>query len=94
MKLFLVRVLHCSSFQVTGVDAPLPINSFEEIRLRDLLFENIKRSGYMKPTPVQKGAIPVVLNRRDMIASAVTGSGKTVELFPIFQLAVKSTILF
>jgi len=54
------------------------IKSFEEAGLRTLLLENIKASGYTKPTPVQRGAIPCILKRRDVMACAVTGSGKTV----------------
>lgn len=57
---------------------PQYITSFEQAGLRDLLLQNIKRSGYLKPTPVQKGAIAVILAKRDLMASAVTGSGKTV----------------
>ncbi len=57
---------------------PQYISTFEEAGLRELLLKNIKSSGYVKPTPVQKGAMAVVLAGRDLIASAVTGSGKTV----------------
>ena len=64
--------------QVTGKDVPQYITSFEEAGLRPLLLQNIKNSGYVKPTPVQKGAIACILAKRDVIASAVTGSGKTV----------------
>ena len=45
------------------------------------MLNNIKASGYVKPTPIQKGSIAVVLAKRDLIASAVTGSGKTVNVF-------------
>lgn len=38
---------------------------------------NIKLSKYSKPTPVQKHALPIVLNKRDLMACAQTGSGKT-----------------
>lgn len=57
---------------------PQYITSFEEAGLRPLLLQNIKNSGYVKPTPVQKGSIAVILAKRDLIACAVTGSGKTV----------------
>lgn len=57
---------------------PQYITSFEDAGLRPLLLQNIKNSGYLKPTPVQKGSIAVILAKRDLIASAVTGSGKTV----------------
>eukprot|EP00930_Biecheleria_cincta_P045341 TRINITY_DN3125_c0_g1_i2.p1 TRINITY_DN3125_c0_g1~~TRINITY_DN3125_c0_g1_i2.p1 ORF type:complete len:787 (+),score=162.99 TRINITY_DN3125_c0_g1_i2:42-2363(+) len=41
------------------------------------LEDNIRRCGFMKPTPVQKCAIPVGLAGRDVMCCAQTGSGKT-----------------
>jgi probable ATP-dependent RNA helicase DDX4 len=52
--------------------------SFEDAGLCPLLLSNIKKAGFKKPTPVQKGAISVILAKRDLIACTVTGSGKTV----------------
>ena len=54
-----------------------PIASFAETSLSDLLKENIRRSGYTVPTPVQKYSLPCILARRDLMACAQTGSGKT-----------------
>jgi len=76
--------------RVTGRDAPNLIQTFEEAGLRDLVMENIKRSGYKHPTPVQKGSIPVILARRDLIASAITGSGKTAAfLVPVVNILLE-----
>lgn len=63
--------------KVSGENAPRPVNSFDEAGLRGILIENIKKSGYKKPTPVQKYAIPIVKSGRDLMACAQTGSGKT-----------------
>lgn len=63
--------------KVSGENAPPPIHSFDTSGLRTLLVENITKSGYKKPTPVQKYAIPIILSGRDLMACAQTGSGKT-----------------
>jgi len=39
--------------------------------------EGIEAIGYEEATPVQESAIPVILEGRDLIASAQTGTGKT-----------------
>ncbi len=39
---------------VTGENPPAPVVSFEESGLRQLLMDNVKKSGYSTPTPVQK----------------------------------------
>src|SRR5689334_5923078 len=50
----------------------------------DLLKRNIVDAGFQSPTPVQKHSIPIVLQGRDLMACAQTGSGKTgAYLFPI-----------
>ena len=64
----------------TGRYVPQYCETFESAGLRALVMENIKASGYTKPTPVQKGSIAVILAKRDLIATSVTGSGKTVSL--------------
>ncbi|KAG5314240.1 VASA1 helicase, partial [Acromyrmex insinuator] len=63
--------------KVSGENAPRPIQSFDQSGLRTILLENIKKSGYTKPTPVQKYAIPIIMNGQDLMACAQTGSGKT-----------------
>ena len=63
--------------RVDGTDPPQAIDSFDQCGLRDLVATNLKKAGYMNPTPVQKHAIPIVMGNRDMMACAQTGSGKT-----------------
>lgn len=65
--------------QVTGNAAAdiVPISRFSEARLTDMLFENLQRCGYDRPTPIQKYSIPIVVKGRDLMACAQTGSGKT-----------------
>ncbi|XP_056006194.1 ATP-dependent RNA helicase DDX3X-like isoform X2 [Ostrea edulis] len=63
--------------EATGENAPKNIESFEDCSLGEIIRNNIVLSRYSKPTPVQKHAIPIVLNKRDLMACAQTGSGKT-----------------
>lgn len=72
--------------EVKGRDVPEGANTFAELELSDALQRNIKRAGYVKPTPVQKHAVPILLAKRDLMACAQTGSGKTAAfLFPIIS---------
>ncbi|XP_013136976.1 PREDICTED: ATP-dependent RNA helicase vasa, isoform A-like [Papilio polytes] len=72
--------------KVSGENPPRPIESFESANLRKSVLENIARSGYRKPTPIQKHAIPIVTEGRDLMGCAQTGSGKTAAfLVPIIN---------
>ena len=65
--------------EITGPgEMPSAIRSFSEAGLAEGILENVKKAKYTKPTPVQKYAIPTVLSKRDLMACAQTGSGKTV----------------
>jgi superfamily II DNA/RNA helicase len=51
--------------------------SFKELNLNSNLLKAIEASGFTQPTDIQRQAIPVVLEGRDLMASAQTGTGKT-----------------
>ena len=51
--------------------------SFKNLGLCDQLLRAVKEQGYDTPTPVQAEAIPVILDKRDILAGAQTGTGKT-----------------
>lgn len=51
--------------------------SFDSLGLGKSALDAVKRLGYENPTPVQEQAIPVILEGRDVIAAASTGTGKT-----------------
>jgi superfamily II DNA/RNA helicase len=50
---------------------------FNELGLSDKVLSAVTASGYTQPTPIQEQAIPVVLQRRDVLGIAQTGTGKT-----------------
>ncbi len=59
---------------------------FHELKLNDSLLRAIKRQGYAEPTLIQAQAIPHVLEGRDVIGCAQTGTGKTAAFaLPIIQ---------
>ncbi|KAI1307240.1 ATP-dependent RNA helicase DDX3Y [Halotydeus destructor] len=72
--------------EATGSDVPKHITTFAEVDLQDILRENVELARYSHPTPVQKYAIPIIANKRDLMACAQTGSGKTAAfLVPILD---------
>ncbi|XP_027071141.1 DEAD-box ATP-dependent RNA helicase 37 [Coffea eugenioides] len=72
--------------ETSGDNVAPPVNTFAEIDLGDALNLNIRRCKYVKPTPVQRHAIPISLAGRDLMACAQTGSGKTAAFcFPIIS---------
>jgi superfamily II DNA/RNA helicase len=50
---------------------------FTELKLHDKLLEAISYMGFETATPVQEQVIPIILEDRDLIACAQTGTGKT-----------------
>ncbi|KAG5564525.1 hypothetical protein RHGRI_000644 [Rhododendron griersonianum] len=72
--------------ETSGSDIPPAVKTFAEIDLGKALNENIRRCKYVRPTPVQRHAIPIALAGRDLMACAQTGSGKTAAFcFPIIS---------
>lgn len=72
--------------EATGDQVPPHITSFDEVKLTEIIRTNITLARYDKPTPVQKYAIPIIIARRDVMACAQTGSGKTAAfLVPIMN---------
>lgn len=72
--------------EATGTSVPGNITTFEDVKLTEIIRNNINLARYDKPTPVQKYAIPIIINGRDLMACAQTGSGKTAAfLVPILN---------
>ena len=61
--------------------------SFEKLNLIEPVLRALKAEGYTQPTPIQEQAIPILLQRRDLLGCAQTGTGKTAAFaIPILQL--------
>jgi ATP-dependent RNA helicase RhlE len=60
---------------------------FESLNLIDPILRSLKNEGYTTPTPIQQQAIPHVLEGKDLLGCAQTGTGKTAAFaIPILQL--------
>jgi len=61
-------------------------SAFADLGLRESLVRALENEGYARPTPIQAQAIPSVLDGRDVLATAQTGTGKTAAfLLPTLQ---------
>lgn len=61
--------------------------SFENLNLIEPILKAIKTEGYTMPTPIQEQAIPTILERRDLLGCAQTGTGKTAAFaIPMLQI--------
>ncbi|WP_208380133.1 DEAD/DEAH box helicase [Psychromonas algarum] len=70
---------------IATTNQPTP-NNFTELGLIQPLLARLTEMKYQQPTPIQAQAIPSVLARRDLIAGANTGSGKTAAFaLPLLQ---------
>lgn len=70
---------------VIGEDLPDPIDSFETMQriyhLDDVFMENLRKAQFTRPTPVQMQAIPLMMDKRELICCSFTGSGEFLNEF-------------
>lgn len=60
---------------------------FKDLGLSEPILRALDSEGYSVPTPIQAGSIPVILEGRDLIGCAQTGTGKTAAFsLPVLQL--------
>lgn len=60
--------------------------TFQDFNFDDKLVESLSAMGYTKPTPIQEQAIPMIMQGKDLIACAQTGTGKTAAfLLPVLN---------
>ncbi|PPQ86849.1 hypothetical protein CVT25_012568 [Psilocybe cyanescens] len=79
------------SISARGGAIPHPLRSWKESTIPESILECIERIGYKEPSPIQRQAIPIGLQNRDIIGIAETGSGKTAA-FVIPMLAFISNL--
>jgi ATP-dependent RNA helicase RhlE len=61
--------------------------SFQDLKLIEPLLKAVQEEGYTTPTPIQAQAIPIILERKDLLGCAQTGTGKTAAFaIPMLQL--------
>ena len=64
--------------------------TFQELDLIEPILRALKTEGYTQPTPIQEQSIPLILQRRDLLGCAQTGTGKTAAFaIPILQILHK-----
>jgi ATP-dependent RNA helicase RhlE len=65
--------------------------NFENLHLIAPILSALKTQGYTQPTPIQEKAIPLILQKRDVLGCAQTGTGKTAAFaIPIIQLLTEN----
>ncbi|KIC96394.1 DEAD/DEAH box helicase [Flavihumibacter solisilvae] len=61
--------------------------SFSQLMVSEPILRALTDAGYSRPTPIQEQSIPLVLSRKDLLACAQTGTGKTAGFaIPVLQL--------
>ncbi|MCX6181210.1 MAG: DEAD/DEAH box helicase [Bacteroidetes bacterium] len=61
--------------------------SFEHLKLIEPILQALQSEGYTNPTPIQAKSIPLILEKKDLLGCAQTGTGKTAAFaIPVLQL--------
>jgi ATP-dependent RNA helicase RhlE len=67
--------------------------TFQELQLIEPITKALKEEGYSTPTPIQAKAIPIILDQKDLLGCAQTGTGKTAAFaIPMLQLLYNTPI--
>lgn len=87
--------IHPSKFINKGVDEVVvayePTHAFTDFKISDRLKDNIIKKGYVTPSAIQDQSIPVILEGRDVVGIANTGTGKTgAFLIPLLDKVVRN----
>ena len=73
--LFSIHSLNREDFNIStkGGNIPRPIRSWDESNIHPTILEIIEKLNYKEPSPIQRQAIPIGLQNRDIIGVAETG---------------------
>ena len=67
---------------------------FNDLQIEPSILKALEAEGYTNPTPIQEQAIPIVLEGRDLMGCAQTGTGKTAAFaVPTLQMLLKESRL-
>ena len=73
------------------VEVYIPENLFSDFKLEDLVKKNIEEKGYIAPTPIQDRTIPLIIEGKDVVGIANTGTGKTAAfLIPLINKIIQN----
>lgn len=80
-----------------GENIPNPSPTFHQMsidkEIKSVILKNIEESKWKDPTPIQMQSIPIMLNKRDILAAAPTGSGKTASyVIPVLSRLAKPLV--
>src|SRR2546421_6498060 len=69
------------------------MKTFNELSLSPILKSNLVKNSFVEPTPVQAQAIPPALAGQDVVATAQTGTGKTLAfVLPLLEILTKQPL--
>jgi ATP-dependent helicase YprA (DUF1998 family) len=67
--------------------------TFQDFNFDQKLNDGLDSMGYKKPTPIQQQAIPIILQNKDVIACAQTGTGKTAAyILPVIHKMIQTDL--
>ncbi|KAJ8670504.1 hypothetical protein QAD02_001763 [Eretmocerus hayati] len=87
------RIRRKFGITVEGDDVPPPLRTFKEMKFHKGILNGLEQKSIQKPTPIQIQGIPAVLDGRDIIGIAFTGSGKTlVFVLPLIMFCLEQEV--
>jgi ATP-dependent RNA helicase RhlE len=89
------NVVPCKLFKTINQLTKIMVDTtiFSSLGIQDSILKALSDEGYTTPTPIQAEAIPHILNQKDILGCAQTGTGKTAAFaIPIIQLLSKSPV--